>query len=85
MSAKEKWLANDVPGAREVLERAFAANEKSEKIWLAAVKLEAENGELLVARELLNRARDLAGTQRVCIHFVAINNDPFTKFLFRYG
>ena len=65
MAAKEKWLAGDVPGAREVLERAFIANPESEQIWLAAVKLEAENGELGVARELLIRARTVADTERV--------------------
>ena len=67
MSAKEKWLAGDVPAAREVLERAFLANPESEQIWLAAVKLEAENGELDVARELLVRARTAADTERVSI------------------
>ena len=65
MSAKEKWLADDVNGAREILEKAFVANPDSEKIWLAAVKLEAENGEYEVARELLTRARKVADTQRV--------------------
>jgi hypothetical protein len=65
MAAKEKWLAGDVPAAREVLERAFVANPESEQIWLAAVKLEAENGELGVARELLIRARTVADTERV--------------------
>jgi hypothetical protein len=65
MSAKEKWLAGDVPAAREVLERAFVANPESEQIWLAAVKLEAENGELGVAKELLVRARTVADTERV--------------------
>jgi len=65
MSAKEKWLAGDVPAAREVLEQAFVANPESEQIWLAAVKLEAENDELQVARELLARARKVAGTERV--------------------
>lgn len=65
MSAKEKWLADDVPGAREVLEQAFVVNPDSEQIWLAAVKLEAENGEFDVARELLTRARKVADTQRV--------------------
>jgi len=65
MAAKEKWLAGDVPAARQVLERAFVANKESESIWLAAVKLEAENGELGVARELLVRARTVAGTERV--------------------
>ena len=56
MAAKEKWLANDVPAARELLEHAFVTNPESEQIWLAAVKLEAENGEYAVARELLIRA-----------------------------
>ena len=65
MWAKEKWLGSDVPGAREVLEKAFVANPESEAIWLAAVKLEAENGELGVARELLVRARTVADTERV--------------------
>ena len=65
MSAKERWLAGDVPAAREVLEQAFVANPESEQIWLAAVKLEAENDELQVARELLARARKVAGTERV--------------------
>jgi pre-mRNA-processing factor 6 len=65
MAAKEKWLAGDVPGAREILERAFVANPESEQIWLAAVKLEAENGEYDVARELLARARKVADTERV--------------------
>ena len=57
MAAKEKWLAGDVPAAREVLERSFVANPESEQIWLAAVKLEAENGEFGVESELLIRAR----------------------------
>ena len=50
MAAKHKWMAVDVPAARKVLERPFVANPESEQIWLAAVKLEAENGELEVVR-----------------------------------
>ena len=73
MAAKEKWLAGDVPAARQVLERAFVANPESEQIWLAAVKLEAENGELKVARELLIRARTVADTQRVSFLFFPIH------------
>ena len=65
MWAKEKWMAGDVPASREVLEKAFVANPESEQVWLAAVKLEAENGELVAARELLVRARTVADTQRV--------------------
>lgn len=58
-------MAGDVPAAREVLERAFVAKSESEQIWLAAVKLEAENGEQNVARELLICARTDADTERV--------------------
>ena len=46
-----------------MLERAFVRNSESEQIWLAAVKLEAENGELAVARELLVRAQTIADTR----------------------
>jgi pre-mRNA-processing factor 6 len=67
--AEVLWLmsAKKVPAAREVLERAFVANPESEQIWLAAVKLEAEDGELGVAKELLVRARTVADTERVRI------------------
>jgi pre-mRNA-processing factor 6 len=65
MLAKEKWLAGDVPGARVVLHDAFDANLESEQIWLAAVKLEVENDELVAAKEILNRATTVAGTERV--------------------
>lgn len=83
MSAKEKWLAGDVPAAREVLERAFIANPESEQIWLAAVKLEAENGELGVARELLIRARTVADTERVSNMYIFHFNTGSTSD--RYG
>ena len=83
MSAKEKWLADDVPAAREVLEKAFVANPDSEKIWLAAVKLEAENGEFAVARELLTRARTVADTERVS-EFIILR-DMSLKPANRYG
>ena len=46
-----------IHGVTEVLEHSFIANPESEQIWLAAVKLEAENGEFGVASELLIRAR----------------------------
>ncbi|KAG1772194.1 hypothetical protein EV702DRAFT_1246578 [Suillus placidus] len=42
---------------------AFIANPESEQIWLAAVKLEAENGELGIATELLVRAQTVADTE----------------------
>jgi len=44
------------------LEKAHGTHE-SEQIWLAAVKLEAENGELGVACKLLVRAQTVADTE----------------------
>lgn len=82
MAAKEKWLAGDVPAAREVLERSFVANPESEQIWLAAVKLEAENGEFGVARELLIRARTVADTERVSHPFCLQNVHLISSLLF---
>lgn len=67
MAAKESWLANNVPGARAILKRAFDANPESEGIWLAAIKLEAENGEITAARQLMERARTVAATERVSL------------------
>lgn len=65
MAAKESWLANDVAGARSILARAFSSNPESEGIWLAAIKLEAENGQIDRARTLMERARTEASTDRV--------------------
>jgi pre-mRNA-processing factor 6 len=35
MAAKEKWVAGDVPGARDILLDAFQQNPQSQQIWLA--------------------------------------------------
>lgn len=58
-------MQGDVPAARSILALAFKANPNSEEIWLAAVKLESENGEYERARRLLEKARASAGTARV--------------------
>ncbi|TPX46979.1 hypothetical protein SeMB42_g03012 [Synchytrium endobioticum] len=65
MGAKQKWLMGDIDGARAVLQEAFAANPNSEQLYLAAVKLEAENEQYHRARPLLAKARNEAGTVRV--------------------
>ncbi|KAH8830298.1 PRP1 splicing factor, N-terminal-domain-containing protein [Flagelloscypha sp. PMI_526] len=66
MNAKERWLGmNDVSGARDVLAAAFNRNPESEQIWLAAIKVEDETGEAGLARQLLERARGVAGTPRI--------------------
>ncbi|KAI9593347.1 PRP1 splicing factor, N-terminal-domain-containing protein [Syncephalis fuscata] len=72
MLAKEKWVSNDVDGARAVLSEAFKANTNSEQIWLAAIKLESENGEYDRARVLLEKAREQANTQRVWMKSVVL-------------
>jgi len=64
MAAKHKWrVAQDVKGARRVLEEAFAANPDSQEIWLAAFKLEFENDEVPRAKLLLHKAREGSGGQ----------------------
>ena len=64
--AKHKWRAqNDVQGARRILEDAFRKNQSSEAIWLAAVNLEWENGEIDRAKALLRNARTKSPTARI--------------------
>jgi pre-mRNA-processing factor 6 len=65
-----------------MLERVFVANPESEQIWLAAVKLEAENAKLEVARELFICARTVADTQRVSL-FVTFMLILLTLSLFK--
>jgi len=72
MAAKEKWLAGDIDGARGILEESFRANPNSEQIWLAAIKLESENGEHSRARILLENARHSASTERVWMKSVVL-------------
>lgn len=58
-------MYGDLEGARSTLEAAFDANPESEQIWLAAFKFEAQNGQWTVARQLLEKARSIANTERV--------------------
>ena len=69
--AKEKWQAGEIDDARRVLFKAFNQNPNNEDIWLAAVKLEADNHQTDHARNLLQTARQEAGTDRVWIRSVA--------------
>ena len=58
MFAKEKWVGEgDVAAAREILTEAFAANPNCEQIWLAAAKLEWENGGERAERGGLRKTR----------------------------
>ena len=54
-------ISDEVDFARQILDKAFAANPDSESIWLAAVKLEQENNEMVRARQLLKTARERYG------------------------
>eukprot|EP00923_Selenidium_pygospionis_P014994 GHVN01026031.1.p1 GENE.GHVN01026031.1~~GHVN01026031.1.p1 ORF type:complete len:845 (+),score=179.99 GHVN01026031.1:2-2536(+) len=72
MAAKQRWLAGDVPGARQILSEAFSANVNTEKIALAAVKLERENKEFQRARVLLGRARLQTNTPQVWMQSVQL-------------
>lgn len=49
---------------------AFVANPENEEISLAAVRPEAETGELGVVRELLVRARTVADSELVRIRLI---------------
>lgn len=73
--AKSKWERGDVPGARQVLIRAFERNLGSEDISLAAAKLEFENGEKEAARLLLERARGEVGSAKVWIKSAVFERD----------
>jgi pre-mRNA-processing factor 6 len=71
MLAKERLQAGELDQARKVLARAFNQNDRNEDIWLAAVKLEFDNGFIDQARGLLKTARQNAPTDRVWMRSVA--------------
>jgi hypothetical protein len=68
-------MQNDVDGARRILHEAFSSLPGNEQIWLAAVKLEKENGEYDLARGVLERARTSAGTERVWMKSALLERD----------
>jgi pre-mRNA-processing factor 6 len=65
MAAKEKWVGGDIPGAQAILSEAFKQNEDSESIFLAAAKLASGTGEMEAAKQILEKARAQANTDRV--------------------
>ncbi|KAK4190729.1 PRP1 splicing factor, N-terminal-domain-containing protein [Podospora australis] len=69
MLSKEK--SDQIDEARIVLARAFKQNPNNEIIWLAAVKLEADNGSVDDAKKLLATARQQAPTDRVWMRSAA--------------
>ena len=66
---------------REVLKSTFMKNSESEQIWLVAINLEAENGELGVSLELLVRARTVADTESVITPFLLPPANTGTQFV----
>ncbi len=65
MGAKEKWLAGDTKGARQILAEANKTIADSEAIWLAAVKLERETNNFERARLILQKGRELAPSAKI--------------------
>lgn len=72
LNARSKWEAGQLDESRKVLARAFnQLGSNSENIFLSAVKLEADHGEINQARGLLQQARQEAGTDRIWYKSVA--------------
>lgn len=67
--AKERWLAEDIDKAREILTNAFAANPNSEAVWLAASKLEWETGEVR-QRSLIWIQHSICARKRLTLVFL---------------
>lgn len=70
MASKHRWISGDVPGARKILATAFAYNENSEAISLAAAKLERDNNEIERTRKLLERGRKHCSTEKVSTRII---------------
>ncbi|KAL8992268.1 MAG: hypothetical protein Q9188_007624, partial [Gyalolechia gomerana] len=56
LSQLEEFQAGSVVKARSVLDRARAANPKSDRLWLESVRLERRAGNLTAAKNLMARA-----------------------------
>ena len=67
-----------INAARVTLGKAFNQLSSNEDIWLAAVKLEADHGHVAEGRQLLQTAREQAGTDRVWYKSVAFERQYAT-------
>lgn len=66
MWAKEKWISwNDIEAARNVLRLAFIESPDNDQLWLAAAKLEAENGFYDNAKAILCEAREKTESEKI--------------------
>lgn len=75
MAAKEIWLSGDLKTAREVIQTAFKAGHTSERVWLAAAKLESESNEYTRAQFLLKKAREGNPTPRIYMKSALLERD----------
>ncbi len=85
LRAKERWVAKDIDIAQEILTAAFAANPDSERVWLAAAKLEGETGGTERAPVLLLRARVITNSYGSLRVFNTVEIARFVCKLARFG
>ena len=65
MFSRAKWEAGEKTEARRVLARSFQQLSSNENVFLSAVELEVKDGQIAEASQLLQTARQEAGTNRI--------------------
>ena len=65
MHSRAKWDAGEKVEARKVLGRSFQQLSSSENVFLSAIELEVKDGATSEANQLLQTARQEAGTSRI--------------------
>ncbi|GBG24911.1 Pre-mRNA-processing factor 6 [Hondaea fermentalgiana] len=80
MAAKETWKTlNDPREARRILDRALASQHNTERVWLAAFKLEWETGNVKEARSLLKEAQTRCPTPRIWVKAALLERVELSK------
>ena len=65
MNSRAKWEAGEKTEARRVLARSFQQLASNENVFLSAIELEVKDGQISEATQLLQTARQEAGTSRI--------------------
>ena len=65
MNSRAKWDAGEKVEARKVLGRSFQQLSSNENVFLSAIELEIKDGAIAEASQLLQTARQEAGTSRI--------------------
>ena len=65
MNSRAKWDAGEKMEARKVLGRSFQQLSSNENVFLSAIELEIKDGAISEANQLLQTARQEAGTSRI--------------------